>query len=140
MLESSRTSDVKFVSLAVQSAKVKQRKSPYILYPRRTSAAMVPESSPPPALDTASHAHHRRSHYKRRLHQLCAGRHSRTYKCQSLTDQRARISILVSAVLVGSSSRLDDMRRRRFTNAQVEQWRDDGGVHDISCVDECLGC
>ena len=30
------------------------------------------------------------------------------------------------------------MRRRRFTDAQVEKWGDDGGVHNIPCVDECF--
>ena len=28
------------------------------------------------------------------------------------------------------------MRRRRFTDAQIEKWRDDSGVGDIPCVDE----
>ena len=30
------------------------------------------------------------------------------------------------------------MRRGRFTNAQIEQWGDNGGVRDIPCVDERL--
>ena len=44
--------------------------------------------------------------------------------------------ILVSAILVCGSSRLNDMRRRRFPDAQIEQWGDDGGVHDIPRVNE----
>lgn len=31
------------------------------------------------------------------------------------------------------------MRRRRFTDAQIEKWRDDGGIRDIPCVDEGFG-
>ena len=30
------------------------------------------------------------------------------------------------------------MRCRRFTDAQIEKWRDNSGVHDIPCVDECF--
>ena len=28
------------------------------------------------------------------------------------------------------------MRRRRFTDAQIEKWGNNGGVRDIACVDE----
>jgi len=140
---SSRTSnprDVKLLSLAVQTAKVKQRKSPCIPYPKRMSAAKVPVSFPQPALDTASRAHPRRFRYRQPHHQPCAGRHSRTYNCQSLIDKGVKICILVSAILVRSSSRLDNMRRRRFADAQIEKRGDNGGVLDISRVDECFRC
>jgi len=104
------------------------------------SAAKVPVSFPQPALDTASRAHPRRLRYRQPHHQPCAGRYSRTYNCQSLIDKGVKICILVSAILVRSSSRLDNMRSRRFADAQIEKRGDNGGVLDISRVDECFRC
>ena len=57
-----------------------------------------------------------------------------------LLTKGAKICILVSAILVRSSSRLDDMRRRRFADAQIEKRGEGGGVQDISRVDECFRC
>ncbi len=48
-----------------------------------------------------------------------------------LLTKEQNICILVSAILVRSSGRLDDMRRRRLADAQIEKRRDDGGVEDI---------
>ena len=48
--------------------------------------------------------------------------------------------ILVSAILVRSSSGLDDVRCRRFADSQIKKWGDNGGVHDVSRVDECFRC
>ena len=59
---------------------------------------------------------------------------------QSLTNKGGKVCILISAILVRSSSRLDDMRRRRFADAQIEQRGNNGGVHDVSRVDECFRC
>lgn len=117
-----------------------ESRSPCIQYPRRMSAAKVPVSFPQLALDTASRAHPHQLRYRQPHHQPCAGRYSRTYNCQSLTDKGAEISVLVPAILVRSSSRLDDMRRRRFADAQIEKRGNNGGVQDISRVDECFRC
>lgn len=56
------------------------------------------------------------------------------------TNKEANTCILVSAILVRRSSRLDDVRRRRFADTQVEKRGDDGGVQDIPRVDECPRC
>ena len=52
----------------------------------------------------------------------------------------AQNCILVSAILVRSGSRLDDVRRRRFADAQIQKREDDGGVEDVSRVDEGFRC
>ena len=48
--------------------------------------------------------------------------------------------ILVSTILVRSRGTLDNMRRRRFADAQVEKRGEDGGVEDVARVDEGLRC
>lgn len=89
---SSNTCMEKFLSLAVEVVKVKQRKSPCIQCPRRMSAAKVPGSFPRPALDRASRGHPRRLRYRQPHRQPCAGRHSKTYKCQSPIAKGAKTS------------------------------------------------
>lgn len=57
-----------------------------------------------------------------------------------LLTKELKIGILVSAILVRCSSRLDNMRRRRFADAQIEKRGDnDASVHDISRVNERFG-
>ena len=58
--------------------------------------------------------------------------------CQSFIDKIVKLSVLKSAILVRLSSRLNDMCRRRFSDTKIKKWRDDGGVQDVSCVDECF--
>ena len=101
------------------------------------SAAKDPVSFPQPARDTASRAHPRRLHCRQPFHQPCAGRHSKIYNCQLFTNKGLKLCILVSAIFVCSSSGLDYMRRRHFANAQIEKPGEYGGIHDVSCVDEC---
>lgn len=102
---------------------------------------MVPGSFPRPALDKALRGHPRRLRYRQPHHQPCAGRHSRIYNCQSSSDKGAqKVCILVPTILVCSSSGVDDMRRRRFADAEIEEWgNNDASVQDISRVDERFG-
>ena len=48
-------------------------------------------------------------------------------------------NILEPAIAVRSSGRLDDMRRGRFADAQVEKRGHNGRVENIARVDESLG-
>lgn len=57
-----------------------------------------------------------------------------------MTEGARNYYILVSTILVRSRGTLDNMRSRRFADAQIEKWGDDGGVEDVSRVDEGFRC
>lgn len=44
--------------------------------------------------------------------------------------------LLIPSISVSCSSGLDDVRRRRFSNTQVHEWRHDSGIQHVPSIDE----